>query len=377
MDKYNAQNIPRKKKFRHCFKGDIIFGKESSIITCDLSGAEVAILCDKSADKNLYEWAILQDDTHSPMVQNVWRNIYLYRSGKLCGEWNTPKQFQKLKGKSNNIAKSTNEEVIHWYNLSKTFIVSKTENKAYRQAGKNGTFGGLYGMKAAKAAETFNGTDSELMKIDSNYTPVNVTEEEGHIILLAQKSVIPDAYSYVESNVNKAFNQGFLQYDNKSKSRIWFPDVLKLFKEIEEEHQIDYNILNPQISYLGDGRYKVIQTDIHYELSYVAKKSIDGQARNVPISGTQADCVKEAIVEICSYLEINNYKEIKWLSQVHDELVFSMPKRMDGQSTEYYNSKRKINFPEYVKKTMINAANKHMSYVKMGADYEVLNSWTK
>ena len=82
-------------------------------------------------------------------------------------------------------------------------------------------------------------------------------------------------------------------------------------------------------------------------------------------------------LEICSYLEINNYKEIKWLSQVHDELVFSMPKRMDGQSTEYYNSKRKINFPEYVKKTMINAANKHMSYVKMGADYEVLNSWTK
>tara|TARA_R100000655_G_scaffold77867_1_gene117149 strand:+ start:7064 stop:9526 length:2463 start_codon:yes stop_codon:yes gene_type:complete len=376
-DKYNAQNIPRKKKFRHCFKGDLIFGKESSIVTCDLSGAEVAILCDKSGDKNLYKWAIEQDDTHSPMVQNVWRTIYLYRAGKLEGKWNNPKEFEKLMGKPNDLDKSKNEEVLYWYNLSKTFIVSKTKNKAYRQAGKNGTFGGLYGMKANKAAETFNGTDSELMKINPNYIPVNVTEEEGHIILLAQKSVIPDAYAYVESNVKKAFSQGYLQYDNKSKSRIWFPDVLKLFKEIEEHHEKEYNILNPQIVYLGNGKYKVIQTEERYELSYVSKKNIDGQARNVPISGTQADCIKEAIIEICNYADINNYKDIKWLSQVHDELVFSMPKRIDGQSKEYKSSKRKINFPEYVRKTMINAANRHMSRVKMGADYDVLDSWTK
>jgi len=377
MDKYNAQNIPRKKKFRHCFKGDKINGKESSIVTCDLSGAEVAILCDKSNDKNLYEWAIEKDDTHSPMVQNVWRNIFLYRAGKLHGIWNDSKKFELLKNKGNTISKSDDEKVLYWYNLSKTFIVSKKINTAYRQAGKNGTFGGLYGMKAAKAAETFNGTDSELMKIDSNYTPVNVTEEEGHIILLAQKTVIPDAYAYVESNVEKAFSQGFLQYDNRSKSRIWFPDVLKLFKEIENEHQIDYNISSPQIIYLGNGKYEVVQTGIRYELPYAIKKSVDGQARNVPISGTQADCIKEAILEICNYIKTNNYKNIKWLSQVHDELVFSMPKSMDGQSNEYYNSRRKINFPEFVKKTMIKAANKHMSYVKMGADYEVLDSWTK
>lgn len=379
-DKYNAQNIPRKKKFRHCFKGELINGEEPSIVTCDLSGAEVAILCDKSNDKNLYEWAIKQDDTHSPMVQNVWRNIFLYRAGKIAKAWFTPQGYKTLKDRpevTTLLKKSKNSEVIHWYNLSKTFIVSKKENKAYRQAGKNGTFGGLYGMKAAKAAETFNGTDSELMKIDPNYTPVNVNKEEGQIILMAQKAVIPDAYRFVESNVRLAFSQGYIQYDNRSKSRIWFPEVLKLFKEIEEEHLEVYELATPTIAYLGKGKYICVETDLEYELEYRFMKDVDGQARNVPISGTQSDCIKEAIVAICNYIEDNNLKDVKWLSQVHDELVFSMPKAIDGQSEEYHNSEEKFNFPEFVKNAMTRAASKHMNFVKMGAEYDVLNSWTK
>jgi DNA polymerase I-like protein with 3'-5' exonuclease and polymerase domains len=379
-DKYNAQNIPRKKKFRHCFKGELIDGQEPSIVTCDLSGAEVAILCDKSNDKNLYEWAIKQDDTHSPMVQNVWRNIFLFRAGKLAKAWFTPQGYKTLKDKPEVIAlleKSEDNKVKHWLNLSKTFTVSKKENKAYRQAGKNGTFGGLYGMKAAKAAETFNGTDSELMKLDSNYTPVNVNKEEGVIILMAQKAVIPDAYAYVESNVTLAFGQGYIQYDDRSKSRIWFPEVLKLFKEIEEEHDFEYGIKTPTIAYLGDGKYIALETSKEYKLEYRFMKDVDGQSRNVPISGTQSDCIKEAIVAICNYIEDNNLQGVKWLSQVHDELVFSMPKALDGQSEEYHNSEEKFNFPEFVKDAMTRAASKHMNFVKMGAEYDVLNSWTK
>lgn len=417
-DKYNCQNIPRKSKFRHCFYGAKIINREGnieqpSVVTSDLSGAEVGILCDQSQDDVLYEWAIVQDDTHSPMVQNVWRNIFLYRAGIEAKNWFNPVGYTKLynnKAVIDSIANNPNEAVIALYEKATNFIVSKKVNAPYRQAGKNGTFGGLYGMKPAKAAETFNGTDSELMKVNPNYTPVNVTKEEGQVILFAQKTAIPKAYAYVESNVEKAFRQGYLQYDFRSNSRIWFPAVLKVFKEASEEHEQNFGISDPDILYMGKGKYRVPQTGLEYFISDLEAKDVEGQARNVPISGTQADCIKEAIVDICNYIEANNLKDYKWLKQVHDELVFSMPKDTDGKSDmwlkykvthnfvfdkpvddddfkypieqKHYTQDNKLEsvdvcFPVYVKLAMIEAANRHMKKVKMGAEYTVLDSWTK
>ena len=413
-DKYNAQNIPRKPKFRHCFLAE----QDCSIVTSDLAGAEVTIICDKSNDKNLYEWAIKNDDSHSPMVQNVWRNIFLYRAGKVAKAFFSPTGFYSLHNNPKvleTLANSYDMRVHELYRLSQTFEVSKKVNKPYRQAGKNGTFGGLYGMKAAKAAEVFNGTDIELSKEDKNYTPVNVTKEEGSIILFAQRSAIPDTYAYVESNVQRAFSQGYIEYDNRSHSRIWFPKVIELFRAIEAEYAEIGND-SPQIAYLGEGKYIVLDDNQEYSLDYMDIKDIDGQARNVPISGTQADCIKEAIVDIMSAVEADPRehltKHIKWLSQVHDELVIQCPKSMDGQSDEWHRYKNTIpfvfdkpverekfddnpqveliytntlglvgsvhvSFPLFVKLTMIQAANRHMTNVQMGAEYEVKPYWTK
>lgn len=410
-DKPNFQNIPRKKKFRHAFKDN---GR--SIVTCDLGGAEVRILCDKSEDNNLYEWAIKNDDTHSPMVQNVWRHIYLFRAGLAAKAWFSTTGFINLHKKPEIVDKiqHANQEALNWYQEYQNFTVSKKENRAYRQAGKNGTFGGLYGMKTVKAAETFNNTDSELVKIDKNYTPVSVTKEEGNVILYAQKTAIPKAYAYVEANVQKAFIQGYIEYSERSRSRIWFQPIIKLFRAIREEHQQMLGIQNPSICHLGNGKYKVLETNSKYELEYMDVKKIDGKARNVPISGTQADCVKEAAVDIMDYV-IENDLPIKWLSQVHDELIFSMPKNMDGQSQEWKDNpvrvvftfdepikpdsieykeiedkdgflffqdentitSAEVSFPEFVRLSMIQAANRHMKNVKMGAEYEVMDSWTK
>ena len=397
-DKFQSQNIPRKLKFRHCFKGaPDESGVWPEFTTCDLGGAEVCIVCDKSGDKNLKVWAIDQDDTHSPMVQNSWRHIFRFRAGKIAKAWKNPKEYEEQRGSNPILVNHPNSLVQKWFKLSTTFIVSKTVNAAYRQAGKNGTFGGLYGMEPAKAAETFNGTDSELMKLDPNYEPVCVTKEEGIIILMAQKSVIPDAYKYIESNVSKAFSQGYIMYDDRSKSRIWFPAVLALHKVIRQEHLEFYGIRHPEIMYIGDGRYKVFATQCQYRLDRRDAKDIDGKARNIPISGTQADCVKEAIVDICSYIEDNDLPA-KFLIQVHDELGFTSPKGMahvtftfdkpveenslkfdyEIETTENCKVRSvKVPFSQFIRLSMIEAANRHMKTIKMDASFDVMDSWTK
>ena len=50
------------------------------------------------------------------------------------------------------------------------------------------------------------------------------------------------------------------------------------------------------------------------------------EAINMPIQGTSADIIKIAMIQISDFLETGKYTT-KMLMQVHDELVFSVPKR--------------------------------------------------
>lgn len=422
-DRYNSQNIPRDEKFRHCFKGGKYKdnkGREKwySVVTCDLSGAEVTFMCDKAHDEKLYQWAVINDDSHSPMVQNVWRHIFLYRAGLAAGSWKNAKEFikrHKTEASINKIKKSNNPDVVKWYDKSLNFIVSKKHNKPFRVAGKNGTFGGIYGMKAKKAQETFNNTDAELAKTGEEFEPVNVTFQEGLIILYAQRNAIPKTFQMVEDNVKLGFANGYIILNERSKSRIWLPQIISVLREIKKQYGKAV-----QIGITSKNDFYLPEYNETFELDFRYKKDYDGQLRNVPISGTQADCLKEAMVEIQDYIR-NNEIDCQLLSQVHDELVYRCPKNMDGQSNEWqenpntcyfefddktmtkdyymenfheenhvvcytngsnpteepYMLSANVSFPKFVQLTMIQCANRYLKHYKMKADFEVKDSWTK
>lgn len=412
--RYNSQNIPRDKKFRECFHG----GKDYSIFTGDLTGAEVTFMCDMAQDDKLFQWAVVNDDSHSPMTQNVWRHIYLFRAGLAAKQWSDYMSF-KNRHKSSACLKaikdSTNKTVKKWFDLSETFIVTKKINAPFRVAGKNGTFGGVYGMKDKKAQETFNNTDSELAKTGEPYEPVNVTQEEGKVILFAQRKAIPKTYAMVEANVKKGMLAGFIVLNQRSYSRIWLPEVVRLRKSINED-AIKQGLQPDVVTYNGFYGWTAQNTQEQYDIDFKFKRDYEGQLRNVPISGTQADCLKEAMVEIAKAIRTNKW-DCVLLAQIHDELVYRVPKYMDGISSEWNSEKRKTclfkfdkprskadyndkyhdalhcveehynkagdiiavdcSFSYFAKLSMIQCANRFLTKFEMKADFHVGDTWTK
>lgn len=276
-DKFNSQNIPRDTKFRHCF------GVEEGyqVVTCDLSGAELRIMCSHSQDMKLL--SLSEGDMHSYFAQGGWRAIYESRG---------------------DIEKATK------------FTVSKTVNKEVRQKCKNLTFGTVYGCHAKKAAKT-----------------IDVSRDEGQLYINNMRKEIPSTFRYVDKKAKFAVRHGFLVLNDRTKSRIWYPWIIH---RIRDGHELDF------------------RDKIH----------VDNSARNVTISGTQADMIKEAIVEIGTEIRFNNW-DCHLLMQVHDELVYKFPK-------EDYDW-----FPKFVADKMSDVANRYLKNVEMGTDYEVMDTWTK
>ena len=277
-DKFNSQNIPRDTKFRHCF------GVEEGyqVVTCDLSGAELRIMCSHAQDMKLLE--LSKGDMHSHMAQAGWRSIYESRG-----------QITK----------------------SQTYEVSKTVNKHIRQKCKNLTFGTVYGCHAKKAAKT-----------------IDVSVDEGQLYINSIKKQIPSTFKYVDKQAKFAIKNGYLILNNRTNSRIWYPWIIH---KIRDGHELDF------------------RDKIH----------VDNSARNVTISGTQADMIKEAIVVIDKKIKEMGL-DCYLLMQVHDELVYKFPKDSNYDF-----------FPKLVSDTMSEVANKYLKNVEMGTDYEVLDTWTK
>ena len=161
-----------------------------------------------------------------------------------------------------------------------------------------------------------------------------ISREEGGVYIRTVKSEIPDTFKLVENNVRKALRYGYLILNERTNSRIWFPAVIQSIK-------------------------------YGFDLDFKDKIKIDGKARNIPISGTQADMLKEAMVEIQYDIDKNNW-DCRLLGQVHDELIYKFPE------TKEYDF-----FPQYVADKMCTTANLYLNNVKMGADYEVKYTWTK
>lgn len=330
---YNSQNIPREESYRTPFHD-----RNNDIITTDLSGAEAVIMIDKARDEKFYKMAILDDDAHSPLCQAVWRAIGKHRMEKL-EEYSNMTMMDKM---TNNfhINGGLSEHTLYTKAISlANIIVSKSENKQKRTDYKPMTFGDIYGMGIKKRAKT-----------------LGVSEEESKIAGSIQKAMIPKTYKMVADNAKFALANGYIILNTRTNSRIWFTQVLELIKN-------------------GQNIYDRVYSDIKYDTESTAKNS--------PVQGTQADMVKEMMV--CIHREAERQKldsidDFSLLLQVHDELVYSC--KNQDKIVEFIRDNGEIEMvtiKEFIKKWMIQVANRYLNYIKMSAEQNKgkMKTWTK
>lgn len=364
----NFQNIPRKEVYRTSF---IPKAKNRKIITLDLSGAEVTIMCDKAHDTQLYEWAVKNDDAHSPIATASWRNIFLYRLAK---ELNIVEGSTKFIKQYDNIIEAISTHPKYHEILS--FTISKKENKEYRQTFKNLTFAAVYNVHTKKAAKI-----------------LNVANDESAIALWTIKSKIPKTFAFVEEQSKIAMEKGVVRINTRAGTRIIFPSVI---------------------------RWKLAGKSME-DFPFMERVDIEGAARNVTIQGTQADMLKEAFVEATLYVLINNL-DIEFKNKVHDELVVDVPEEYTNETVKFFwvsdkekyrlnpekykeivNGERPYFLPlnkreteivaktytednddvklvtiqEFFRLTMITAASRYLTHYKMGSSCEVADTWVK
>ena len=288
-----------------------------SICTTDLSGAEAVIMIDKARDEKFYEIAILKDDAHSPLATAVWRAIGAYRLGIMSDT------VQKWKTSDGKLTSKSPSELAY-------ITISKKENKEIRTEFKNTTFASIYGCYPKKYAKI-----------------INISIEEAKIGLNVMKTSIPKTFKMVEENAKFALNHGYLILNHRTNSRIWYPAVTNAKRN-------------------------------HSDLDFKDSSDIASSARNCPIQGTQADLIKESMVEIGR--EIRRQKlDAQLLIQVHDELVYKFNDNI--KLVEFIKDKDKsiemVTFGEFINKWMCQVANRYLSFIEMTAETTILKSWTK
>jgi DNA polymerase I-like protein with 3'-5' exonuclease and polymerase domains len=327
-DKVNFQNIPSNPEYRQAFTVD----ENYSVTTADYSGAELIVMASHAQDFRLIE--LSNSDMHSHMATKCWRNIYNYRVGQLF----------KLFSKSPTYKTPT---LLTEYDknraLSKEFTVTKA-NKDLRTQFKPMTFGCIYGMYPKKAG-----------------TSLNVIKEEGKVVIDTIKGEIPLTFEMVERASAEAKAKGFVILNDRTNARAWFPTLIQL-----------------------------LQGKIKEDDNFIKISGEQSEARNIRIQGTQADFVKEATIILVKHF-IKLKLDITILSWVHDEIVFKVPRYLDGRSDEYndYINKQKLtltssltgkqynNTQDLIKDIMINVANRYLKNVTIDVEIETHDYWTK
>jgi DNA polymerase I-like protein with 3'-5' exonuclease and polymerase domains len=332
-DKYNSQNIPRANEYRTCF-----YYKDNYIITADLSGAEVTIMADKAKDASLKRMAIEEDDIHSPIAQACWRAIYLYRAGVRMSFWNDADTFETYRNSISFDKVKTDDKVKELVRLSKEYQITKTINKDKRGDFKSITFGSVYGAFPKKIAST-----------------LNVTVEEGKIVLNTIKSMIPQTFVMVETILTEVFGVNSYSYQQKGSGVAIFNSRScnsVLIPPVIEQKKYD---VEPDWRDLNDWKSAV---------------------RNLTISGTQADMLKEAMVTLWKFIRKNNINA-NILIQVHDELAVRCHKDIIDSKQRYSYNGKLLEFPDIVANIMTDTANLYLDYLKMNVDYVIEETWIK
>ncbi|MGM9877579.1 MAG: DNA polymerase I [Bacilli bacterium] len=162
-----------------------------------------------------------------------------------------------------------NDEDIHTHVASDIFDVSDKEvTSNMRRTAKAVIFGIVYGISGYGLGENLSLTPSEAKKYIDKYL-----------------SIYPEVDSYMKNIIEKTRQTGYVR------------TLFNRKRTIEEIKNTNYLI----------------------------RSSGDRMALNTPIQGTAADILKLAMIKIYDKLKKGNYKS-KMLLQVHDELIFDVPK---------------------------------------------------
>lgn len=214
-------------------------------------------------------------------------------------------EYRKTKKRPQKIKDSYGKE----YPLTADIVIDKMNNKEIRNDYKRVGFGGVYGAQAGTIAKT-----------------LNLPKDEGKIILDVMESTIPDTFKMVKEAAAFAVVNGYVVHNKRTNSRKYFPPIIKG---------------NPS----------------REELAMVQQ-----EARNCRIQGTQADLLKEAMVNIDKYFKEHNIPNCLLL-QVHDELVWKHKGKENGQ---------------HVARIMAETGTLYLEgFTEMKADYDTLHTWTK
>lgn len=310
---YNSQQIPKKNKYRNAFTLTLEEIADGWWIdTQDLTGAEVVILASQSQDPKLIE--ILNNkalDIHCELSTNSYTRIIRY----IISNMNETRAYDELYNllKVNRLQDSLKKKIGEDVNgqaivrdltkeekheiteqrvksalLSNGVIITKKEYPDIREPYKNCTYGIFYGAQEGKIAETLN--------IAPFYAKLTI---EG------MRETIPVAFAYMDRAARFGVKNGYIIFNEITNSRHWFQSWLEA---------------------KAQGR----------ELTNSQRSEIERFCKNSIMSGTQADMIKEGMVNIDNHIRqsfvaetikgklVMNIKDkFRWKLQVHDELVFA------------------------------------------------------
>ncbi len=351
MGVFNVQNLPAEKEVRECFEltpEEIAAGYWFT--TIDWSGAELTIMAAMANDQYLFELGAdriidgkkVEGDMHSPTATDCWRAVYQYRLAKLISNYQVtqPKDikftnnelFERIPLSERDAWFTIKDSKGKRYMLTEDFLINKGNNKQLRTDFKPMIFGCVYGMQAKKGGET-----------------LNIPPDEAQVIINTIKGKFPKVFKMVEGFANQAFRHGYVEFNTRSHSRRYFTPVLEILKTIDQTKYSDQAI----IDYVKEN------------LRFSDVSSISAEAFNVPISGTQADMLKESLVEIRRHPDYERCKA-KLLLSVHDE-----------NGGMHLTQEFGITMKEIMKEVANRYLIIYSPNIKMEADCAIRHSWTK
>jgi len=281
----NSQNWVKKNEYRNCVTLTQQEIDEGWLIsTSDLTAAELVILASKSKDTNLMKYC--REDLHSYLASHSYTKVIEY----ILNTMNANRAYDELYEllKVNRLQKMylidgkyPNKEqidIITRQRVSKALetralTVNKKEHPDIREPYKNVTYGIVYGAQEHKIAKT-----------------LNIAGYYARLVIEGINIAIPEAMRYLRAVARFAVKNGYIEFNERTHSRKWF----KYWLEARES-----------------GR----------DLSSFERSSIERETKNIVCSGTQADALKECMVEIDKYVRSNNI-DFTFLLTIHDEIVY-------------------------------------------------------